>query len=198
MTRALIIVDVQNDFCEGGSLAVEGGAQVAADIATYVPNHLDVYDVIVATRDNHENPGDHFASHTNTEPDYTDTWPDHCVAGTDGAEFHPNVYPALEHVNEYFYKGKDKAAYSGFEGETWAHHQPLDEYLRGHSITDIDVVGIAFGHCVKATALDGVRNGFKTQVLKPFTASVDPGNDERDTLEMEEAGVEVIDVGPDD
>lgn len=108
--KALIIVDVQNDFCEGGSLAVEGGAAVATAISDHVTAHRSDYAHIVATRDFHLDPGAHFSD----EPDYVDTWPPHCVIGTPGADFHPNL--ALAPIEAVFSKGRESAAYSGFEG----------------------------------------------------------------------------------
>src|SRR3954452_971290 len=110
MSRALIIVDVQNDFCEGGSLAVSGGAEVAAAISSYVAGHRRDYDHVVATRDFHLEPGDHFSEH----PDYADSWPPHCVIGTPGADFHPNL--DLAPIEAVFSKGERQAAYSGVEG----------------------------------------------------------------------------------
>src|SRR5450631_175574 len=110
--RALLVVDVQNDFCEGGSLAVAGGAEVARRISEYVLGHADRYAAIAATADWHDDPGEHFAA----RPDYVDTWPPHCRIGTEGARFHPAVEPALEHAGAIFRKGERQAAYSGFEG----------------------------------------------------------------------------------
>ncbi len=110
MSRALIIVDVQNDFCEGGSLAVEGGAELAAEISEYVDAHHTQFDHVVATQDWHIDPGAHFSE----EPDFLDSWPRHCVAGTRGAELHPGPRP--EYIQAYFRKGRFAAAYSGFEG----------------------------------------------------------------------------------
>ena len=113
-TRALIVVDVQNDFCEGGSLAVTGGALVAQRVAEHIAAHHQEYAAVVATADWHIDPGSHFSDH----PDYVDSWPVHCVAGHDGADFHPGFQPALDHVEAIFRKGEFSAAYSGFEGAT--------------------------------------------------------------------------------
>ncbi len=108
--KALIIVDVQNDFCEGGSLGVGGGADVATAISAHVADHRPDYAHIVATRDFHLDPGHHFSD----EPDFVDSWPPHCVIGTPGADFHPNL--ALAPIEAVFSKGREEAAYSGFEG----------------------------------------------------------------------------------
>ena len=110
MSRALIIVDVQNDFCEGGSLAVEGGAELAGAISEYVDAHHGQFDHVVATQDWHIDPGTHFSD----DPDFVDSWPKHCVAGTRGAELHPDL--DTEYIQAYFRKGQYTAAYSGFEG----------------------------------------------------------------------------------
>jgi nicotinamidase/pyrazinamidase len=168
--RALILVDVQNDFCEGGSLAVVGGAEVAARIGEYVRANADRYAAVVATADWHEDPGRHWSD----APDYRDTWPVHCRAGSDGALFHPAAEPAFEHVRLVFRKGRQEAAYSGFEGSAVDDGRVvgLAEWLRHESIDAVDVAGIATDHCVRATALDAAREGFDTTVLLDLTAGV--------------------------
>jgi nicotinamidase/pyrazinamidase len=182
MSRALIIVDVQNDFCEGGSLAVPGGAAVAGRITDYVA--AAHYDAIVATRDYHVDPGGHFSDH----PDYVDTWPPHCRVGTAGAEFHPGL--ATESIQEIFSKGEYSAAYSGFEGATAA-GTGLADWLRAHDIDEIDIVGIATDHCVRATALDARIEGFDTRVLLDFTAGVAPETTAAALERMRTAGVDL-------
>jgi len=180
--RALIIVDVQNDFCEGGSLAVPGGADVASAISAHVAAHRDDYDHVVATRDFHLDPGDHFAD----DPDFVDSWPAHCVIGTPGAEFHPAL--DLEAIEAVFDKGRESAAYSGFEGA--AHDDtPLEHWLKSRGVTEVDVVGIATDHCVRATAVDAARAGLRTTVLLRLTAGVSPATVERALAEMRAAGV---------
>ena len=170
--RALLIVDVQNDFCEGGSLAVAGGAEVARRISEHVAQHGEEYAAIVATADWHEDPGTHFSDH----PDFADSWPPHCRVGSDGALFHPGAEQALEHVEAIFRKGQHAAAYSGFEGFTVEADQrvSLADWLRDRAIEDVDVVGIATDYCVRATALDAVDEGFTTRVLLDLTAGVAP------------------------
>ena len=163
MTRALIIVDVQNDFCEGGSLAVAGGAGVAAGISSALRS--GTWDHVVATKDYHIDPGGHFSEH----PDYLDTWPPHCVVGTGGPDFHPNL--VTDRVEAIFHKGEHEAAYSGFEGHTRA-GESLADWLRDRDVTSVEVVGIATDHCVRATALDSVAAGFETTVLLELTAGV--------------------------
>ncbi|GAB3435435.1 nicotinamidase [Phycicoccus ginsengisoli] len=170
--RALVIVDVQNDFCEGGSLAVAGGAEVARRISLHVRDHRGAYAAVVATADWHDDPGAHFSE----APDHVDSWPLHCRVGTDGALFHPGAEEAFEHVVAVFRKGRDRAAYSGFEGYTVEadRHIGLADWLRDRAIEQVDVVGIATDHCVRATALHAADAGFGTSVLLDLTAGVAP------------------------
>jgi nicotinamidase/pyrazinamidase len=188
--RALIVVDVQNDFCEGGSLGVEGGAEVAFRIGELLhrwtrrgPKAPD-YEVTVATRDHHIDPGSHFSD----SPDFEHTWPPHCVVGSDGEAFHPNLDP--QPFDAVFLKGEHAAAYSGFEGRA-QDGTPLADWLRGHDITHVDVCGIATDYCVRATALDAVRNGFDTRVLQRLTAGVAPESTRTALAEMRRLGVAV-------
>jgi nicotinamidase/pyrazinamidase len=189
MRRALIVVDVQNDFCEGGSLAVAGGADVAAAITELIGQAGGSgYQHVVATRDHHIAPGGHFADN----PDFVHSWPAHCVAGTEGVGFHPNFAPAVASgaIDAVFDKGAYAAAYSGFEGAD-ENGVKLTDWLRAREVAEVDVVGIATDHCVRATALDSVREGFRTQVLLDLTAGVADATTERALEEMREAGVEL-------
>jgi nicotinamidase/pyrazinamidase len=191
MARALIVVDVQNDFCEGGSLPVQGGARVASEIGDLLhhwsrqdPN-APAYDVVVATKDHHVDPG----SHWSRDPDYVDSWPVHCRVGTDGEAFHPNLDP--QPFDAVFLKGEHQAAYSGFEGRT-SDGVELAAWLRGRGVDDVDVCGIATDHCVRATALDAQRNGFTTRVLTDLCAGVAPETTQAAITEMSDAGVTVL------
>lgn len=186
MHRALIVVDVQNDFCEGGSLAVAGGADVAAAITDLIGEAQPGYRHVVATRDHHIDPGGHFSS----APDFEHSWPPHCVAGTEGVGFHPNFAPAVASgaIDAVFDKGAYAAAYSGFEGLD-ENGVGLAEWLRDRGVDSVDVVGIATDHCVRATALDAVREGFTTHVLLDLTAGVAAATTERALAELREAGV---------
>ncbi|MEV4440042.1 isochorismatase family protein [Streptomyces sp. NPDC049577] len=188
MNRALIIVDVQNDFCEGGSLAVAGGADVAAAITDLVGEAPAGYAHVVATRDHHIEPGGHFSDH----PDFERSWPPHCVAGTEGNSFHPNLAPVIASgaIEAVFDKGAYSAAYSGFEG-TDENGTGLADWLRERDVTEVDVVGIATDHCVRATALDARRAGFATQVLLDLTAGVAPHTTQQALEELRDAGVEL-------
>ncbi len=187
MTRALIVVDVQNDFCEGGSMGVTGGARVAADIGEVLGrwhaggDGAPDWSHVVATRDHHVDPGDHWSA----DPDFRDSWPVHCEVGTEGEAFHPALQPRP--FDAVFLKGEHEAAYSGFEGASDGHG--LTEWLREHGVTEVDVCGIATDYCVRATALDAAREGFTTRLLLDLCAAVDPGTGEAAVREMAAAGV---------
>jgi len=186
-SRALIIVDLQNDFCEGGSLAVAGGAAVAGAISGYVASAAGRYAAVVATTDWHEDPGAHFSD----SPDFVDSWPVHCRIGTDGALIHPAAEPAFEHVEAVFRKGVHQAAYSGFEGTApeGDRQVALADWLRERAIEEVDVVGIATDHCVRATALDAAAKGFGTTVLLGLTAGVARESTDRALAQLRGAGV---------
>jgi len=179
--RALIIVDVQNDFCEGGSLPVTGGAAVAAGISALLRAEPDRWDHIVATKDFHIDPGAHFGD----PPDYVDSWPVHCVSGTPGADFHPEL--DTERIEAVFHKGAHAAAYSGFEGT--AGGIGLAAWLRMRSVSAVELVGIATDHCVRATALDAAGEGFTATVLLDLTAGVARPTTDAALVELREAGV---------
>jgi nicotinamidase/pyrazinamidase len=181
----MLIVDVQNDFCEGGSLPIAGGAQVARAISGYlVSPAADGYAHIVATQDYHVDPGSHFSAH----PDFVATWPAHCVAGTPGADFHPDL--DTSRVEAVFRKGAHTAAYSGFEGAD-ADGVPLAAWLRARGITAVDIAGLATDHCVRATATDAATAGFATRVLLALTSGVAPDTVTAALSEMRTAGVEL-------
>jgi nicotinamidase/pyrazinamidase len=182
--RALVIVDVQNDFCEGGSLAVAGAAAVAAAISRHVRDHKDEYSAVVATKDWHVDPGDHFAE----RPDFVTSWPVHCVAGTGGADPHRALDSTS--VQAWFTKGEHAAAYSGFEGATDddGRRVGLAEWLAARDVAAVDVVGIATDHCVRATALDAVAAGLSTTVLLDLTAGVAAAKTAAALAELRAAG----------
>ncbi len=183
--RALIVVDVQNDFCEGGSLAVANGGAVAREIDALIgAEQAKGYSHIVATKDYHVDPGEHFSA----TPDFVNSWPRHCVAGSRGAEFHPGLDPAG--IEAVFCKGAYSAAYSGFEGT--ADGVGLEDWLRDRGVDEVDVVGIATDYCVRATALDAVRAGFATRVLVDLTAGVAPESTSAALAELAAAGVELV------
>jgi nicotinamidase/pyrazinamidase len=185
MATALIVVDVQNDFCEGGSLAVAGGAAVAEAISAYLRGDGSAYDHVVATRDYHIDPGDHFSDN----PDFVRSWPRHCVADTAGASFHPRL--DIAPITAVFSKGHYSHGYSGFEGRTDT-DDALVDWLRSREVRAVDVVGIATDHCVRATALDAARHGFDVSVLAELTAGVSKSTVDAALTELREAGVTVV------
>ena len=185
MVRALIVVDVQPTFTEGGALPVQGGNAVAERIADYWEGHEGDYDLIATSQDWHIEPGGHFAD----EPDYVDTWPAHGVAGTEEAELHPALKGLDADLS--IKKGQYAAAYSAFEGVT-DDGKSLEEALREAGITDVDVVGLAESHCVAQTALDSERAGFATRVLSDLTEPVTPELGEKAREEMRAAGIDIL------
>ncbi|HET7328502.1 MAG TPA: nicotinamidase [Nocardioidaceae bacterium] len=194
MTRALIVVDVQNDFCEGGSMGVPGGADVAFRIGRLLHAWSEAddrgeteYSCVVATRDHHIDPGGHFSD----QPDFAESWPPHCVVGTDGAGFHPNLDP--QPFDAVFLKGERTGAYSGFEGKESGGLR-LADWLRAQGTESVDICGIATDYCVRATALDARQEGFSTRVLTNFCAGVAADSTERALTEMSSAGVAIIEV----
>jgi nicotinamidase/pyrazinamidase len=182
--RALIIADVQNDFCEGGSLAVAGGAAVARAVSEYLAGSAQDYAHVVATKDFHIDPGSHFSDH----PDYAASWPPHCVAGTPGSDFYPDLDTST--VEAVFRKGQHAAAYSGFEGVD-DDGTPLGDWLRGRGVDEVDVVGIATDYCVHATAADAARAGFATRVLLDLTAAIGADSTVRAMEDLRAEGVEL-------
>jgi nicotinamidase/pyrazinamidase len=185
--RAVIVVDCQNDFCEGGSLAVDGGAAAVDRIARYLRNGANADAVIVATRDHHVDPRGHFSA----TPDFVDTWPAHCVVGTPGAEPHPNLGPAMDRISAWFLKGANDAAYSGFEGREASSGRLLDDHLRAEQVDRVDVIGIATDHCVAATARSALEAGYAVRVLPLLCAAVDDAAGERVLAELARAGARI-------
>ncbi|HEY2505023.1 MAG TPA: isochorismatase family protein [Streptosporangiaceae bacterium] len=181
--RALVIVDVQRDFCEGGSLAVTGGAGVARAISAYLSGPEGRrYQHVVATQDFHVDPDGHFSA----TPDYAESWPPHCIAGTEGAQFQPGL--DASRIEEIFRKGEYAAAYSGFEGSNPGGDSLL-RWLTGRQVGEVDVVGIATDHCVRATAIDAAAAGFTTRTLLSLTAGVAQASTDAALDAMRSAGV---------
>lgn len=185
MTNALIVVDVQPTFCEGGELPVEGGNAVAEKIAEFISENRDQFDLLISTQDWHINPGTHFSD----EPDYVDTWPVHGVAKTENAHLHP----ALHNISFDFKikKGQYQAAYSGFDGFT-KQGKSLEDVLRAHAVESVVIVGIAESHCVAATALDAKRLGFDTEVIEELTVPVTKELGELARHSMETFGIRYV------
>ena len=183
MITALIVVDVQKDFCEGGSLAVTGGAAVASLVSGLLEQDHG-YAHVLATRDHHVDPGDHFSA----APDFVDSWPPHCVVGTPGCEFHEEL--TFRGFDAVFDKGAYAAAYSGFEGRS-ADGETLAGWLTEHGVDRVEIVGIATDYCVRATALDAAQTGFATAVRLDLTAAVAPERMGDTLAALAAAGVQV-------
>jgi nicotinamidase/pyrazinamidase len=171
--RGLLIVDVQNDFIEGGALGCDGGAAVAAGITRFLSDHSNAYATVIASRDWHDadnDNGGHFAAPGET-PDFVTTWPVHCVAGTDGASYHPDLDTSF--VHHHVKKGQGVPSYSMFEGAT-DDGETVVQLLDRHGITDVDVVGIATDYCVLASSKDALGAGRNVRVLTDLVAAVTP------------------------
>jgi nicotinamidase/pyrazinamidase len=200
MTKALILVDVQNDFIEGGSLAVTGGEQVALTLADYVREHGDDYDYIVTTQDWHIMPGDHWSNN----PDYVDSWPVHCEANTTGSDIRVELVEALKDyvLTRYeedgqfnliqIVKGEYEAAYSGFEGRNYADDSSLEDTLKQIAVTDVDIVGLATDHCVRMTALDALTAQFNVRILTNYIAGVNAERSAATIVELKEKGAQIV------
>lgn len=189
MAKALLVVDVQNDFCEGGSLAVAGGAAIASKISDYLK--ASNYDLVVGSRDWHDsdnNNSGHFAD-SGSDPDFTNSWPRHCVAGSQGADYHPNLSSEL--IQAHIFKGQGSHGYSAFEGVTDS-SESLAQVLNSKGINELDVVGIATDHCVLASALDANKLGLKVRVISSLTAGVSPESTEKAIDLLVDSGVEVV------
>lgn len=187
MTKALFIVDVQNDFTEGGALAVSGGDEVARRITAYLRARSGDYAVIVASRDWHDADHDN-GGHFHPEPDFVDSWPVHCVSGTAGAEYDPELDTAA--VTHHVKKGQGIPAYSLFEGTT-DDGERVPELLDRHGVLDIDVVGLATDHCVRASALDALAHGRRVRILTDLVAGVAAASSSAALAELQRAGAEV-------
>ncbi|MGN7799270.1 isochorismatase family protein [Leifsonia sp. 22587] len=191
MGRALFVVDVQNDFTEGGALGVTGGAAVAQAISDYLAANADDYDVIVASRDWHDGDNDnggHFAA--DGEPDFQSSWPVHCVAGSAGADYHPAF--DTSRVTHHVHKGRGVPAYSVFEGRTGS-GDTVQQVLDRHGIAEVDVAGIATDYCVRASALDALADGRRVRVLRRLVAGVAPETSDAALAELAAAGAELVD-----
>jgi nicotinamidase/pyrazinamidase len=191
MPRALFVIDVQNDFCEGGALACQGGAQVATSITSYLKAAKSDYQFVIASRDwhtpNSEN-GGHFPAQGN-QPDFVNTWPLHCLAGESGAEYHPNLDVSL--IDIHIKKGQDQHGYSIFEGVTDS-GEKIQDLIQRLEITEVDVVGIATDYCVRASALDAKNFGLSVRVITSLTAGVSASSTEAAIDELVDAGVSVV------
>lgn len=191
MSKALFVIDVQNDFCEGGPLACQGGAQVASNITQYLTAEKSTYDFVIASRDWHtpnDSNGGHFPD-TGQEPDFVNSWPLHCIAGEQGAEYHPNLDVSL--IDLHIKKGQGQHGYSIFEGNTDS-GESIQDLIRRLNISSVDVVGIATDYCVRASSLDAKNFGLDVRVITSLTAGVAAGSIDSAIDEMVDAGVSVV------
>ena len=191
MSKALFLVDVQNDFTEGGALGVDGGDAVAERITRYLAGHAGEYSLIVASRDWHDADGDN-GGHFHSEPDFVATWPVHCVAGTEGAEYDPGLDTAA--VTHHVKKGQGKPAYSLFEGTT-DDGATVAHLLDEHGVVDVDVAGIATDYCVRASALDAIEHGRHVRILTDLVAGVAAESSDAALAELAHAGAELAQSG---
>lgn len=188
MKTALLLVDVQNDFCPGGPLETSRGDEVASKIAQFLAsedNRTRTYEHVLASQDWHIDPGEHFSD----TPNFTDSWPPHCIADTYGAQIRGPIDTSK--IDVFFRKGEYTSAYSSFEGKTES-GTLLGDWLREHEIIELDVCGIATDHCVRATVLDALKQGFKVRVLRSMVAPVDDAIGARALQEMLDAGAEIV------
>lgn len=191
MSRALLIVDVQNDFTEGGALAVAGGDAVASAISTHLAARAGDYEVIIASRDWHDPDGDN-GGHFAVEPDYVDTWPVHCVAGSPGAEYDPLL--VTDAVTHHVHKGQGAPAYSLFEGATES-GETVWGLLSAAGVISADVVGLATDHCVRASALDAIAHGIRVRILTDLVAGVAAAPSAAALAELAHAGAVLEESG---
>lgn len=191
MSKALFIVDVQNDFTEGGALGVTGGDAVAAAISRHLEAHADDYAVIVASRDWHDAENDN-GGHFHPEPDFIDSWPVHCVSGTAGAEYHPAF--ETDAVTHHVKKGQGEPAYSLFEGTT-DDGESVADLLEQRGVLEVDIAGLATDYCVRASALDAIEHGRRVRIYTDLVAGVAPGSSEAALAELAHAGAELVESG---
>lgn len=191
MSKALFIIDVQNDFTEGGALGVAGGDAVAERITRHVAAHAADYALIIASRDWHDGDSDN-GGHFSTEPDYVHSWPPHCVSGTAGAEYDPGLDTTA--VTHHVKKGQGRPAYSAYEGST-DDGITVAHLLDEHGVIDVDVTGIATDYCVRASALDAIEHGRHVRVFTDLIAGVAPGSSEAALAELAHAGAELAESG---
>lgn len=192
MSKALLIVDVQNDFTEGGTLGVVGGDEIARGITRLLAAQASDYDLIIASRDWHDAEGDNGGHFASGEPDYIQTWPVHCVAGSTGAEYDPDLDTTA--ITHHLTKGQGVPAYSAFEGITET-GGTLSTLLDEHGALDLDVVGIATDYCVRASVLDAIGHGRRVRVFTDLIAAVATDSGERALTEMAHEGAELREAG---
>ena len=190
MARALFIIDVQNDFIEGGALGVEGGTAVANGISKLLSEHREAYDYVIASRDWHDpesDNGGHFA--LDGDPDYRSSWPVHCVAGTRCAEYHDEL--TTNAIDHHVRKGQGEPAYSIYEGTT-EEGGTVHELLDANGVTEVDIAGLATDHCVRASALDAIEHGRHVRIITDLIAGVSPESSRAAIAELAHAGADLV------
>jgi nicotinamidase/pyrazinamidase len=177
--RALLVVDVQNDFCPGGSLAVAHGDEVVPPLNKLIKEFLEHGEPVFKSRDWHPEKTKHFAA-------FGGTWPVHCVQNTRGAEFHPDLIDDI-HIRTISKGLGDEDSYSAFDGTD------LALQLHRLGVEEVWVGGLATDYCVKNTVLDGLKEGFRVKALADAMRAVEvqPGDGERAIAEMRDAGAEI-------
>lgn len=191
MPKALIIVDMQVDFCDGGALGVPGGHHLATQINLHLTKNYNEYRTIVTSQDWHK-ADDPNGGHISDEPDYHFSWPPHCIQGTHGAELSDQL--TTRYVDQYFLKGNGKPSYSAFEGTSLSNGDSLNDYLIDQGVDAVDIVGIATEYCVKATAIDAVLAGYQTSLIDPLNLPIDPLAGQFAIDELKRLGVQMVDA----
>jgi nicotinamidase/pyrazinamidase len=189
MRNALLVVDLQNDFVEGGALPVPGGTQVVAHVARHVRHFRSEYTFVVATRDLHEDPPDHFSE----KPDYINTWPPHGVKGTTGAVLCTPISNLVREkiIQVVVDKGRHAAAVSAFEAVDPRGHLLVD-VLREQRIDHIDICGLITEYCIRASALDARKHEFQVRILVNLCGAASPEAAQRAFEDMKAAGCQLM------
>jgi nicotinamidase/pyrazinamidase len=189
MRNGLLVIDLQNDFLEGGSVPVPGGTQIAAQVARHIRHFRSEYSFVVATRDVHEDPPDHFAD----KPDYINTWPKHGLVGTQGATLCTPIFNLVREkiIQVVLDKGRHAGAVSAFEAQDLRGHLLVD-VLREQRVDHIDVCGLITEYCVRASALDARKHEFQVRVLVNLCGAASPDNALRAYEDMKTAGCQLM------
>lgn len=187
---ALLIIDVQNDFCDGGSLGVPGGHRLATQISLHAKRYLADYNLIVASADWHDADSDN-GGHISDHPDYKESWPAHCIAETYGALFSPQL--DMDILDYAIRKGQGRPSYSAFEGVTPG-GLSLNDLLDNSSAETVDIVGIATEHCVQATAVDALIAGYNVRILDPLHLGIDEESVRLTRIALSNLGAKFVNV----
>jgi nicotinamidase/pyrazinamidase len=189
MRNALLVVDLQNDFLEGGSIPVPGGTQVAAQVSRHIRHFRSEYAFVVATRDVHEDPADHFSD----KPDYITTWPKHGLIGSRGATLCTPIFNLVREkiIQVVVDKGRHAGAASAFEAQDVRGHMLVD-VLREQRVDHIDICGLITEYCIRESALDARKHEFQVRVLVNLCGAASPDNAQRAFEDMKTAGCQLM------